>query len=148
MSKTDDRGAAAPPAFSFPTARHPEEGEKVRPASTAQPGEDQLDEAIAHSFPASDPVSVTVSPVPKDEVQQEEARHAAASKAAARRSPAGFWAAALMSTAVVGVGAGVAWLFQRQRRASRGPAPRLPSDVRKPNQRAACSAHLPRGRWL
>lgn len=146
MSKTDDKGAAAPPAFSFPTASHPEEGEKVQAAASAHPGEDQLDEAISQSFPASDPVSVTVSPVPKDEAKKDEVRKAAASGLQALRSPTGFWAAALLSTAVVGVGA--ALLFQRQRRVSRSFAKLVPTDVWKPIQRAARSAHLPRGRWL
>ncbi|RYY82835.1 MAG: hypothetical protein EOO24_39780, partial [Comamonadaceae bacterium] len=82
-SKTEDTGAAAPPAFSFPTADHPGEGEKVKKPTGPQPEEDQLDEAIAHSFPASDPVSVTVSPVPKDEAQKEQARKDNASAAQA-----------------------------------------------------------------
>lgn len=101
---------AAAPAFAFPTARHPQEGEKVRPLPSAQPGEDQLDDAISQSFPASDPVSVTVSPVPKDEAEKKEA----AKPAVVRQQPA-ILAAALVSTAVLGVGAALLW--GRHRRA-------------------------------
>lgn len=146
MSNTQDKGAAAPPAFSFPTANHPEEGEKVLASGNAQPGEDQLDQAIAESFPASDPVSVTVSPVPKDEAQKDRAKKDAASSAGTLRPPAGFWTVALLSTAVIGVGA--ALLVKRQRSATHRLASLVPSDMWKPLQRAARSAHLPRGRWL
>lgn len=102
---------AAAPAFAFPTALHPQEGEKVRPLPSAQPGEDQLDDAISQSFPASDPVSVTVSPVPKDEAEK---RKEAVQRAGTRQQPV-LLAAALVSTAVLGVGAALLW--GRHRRA-------------------------------
>ena len=99
------------PAFAFPTASHPKEGEKVRELPKAPPGEDQLDDAISQSFPASDPVSVTVSPVPKDEAEKEKE---AVKQAVVRQQPA-ILAAALVSTAVLGVGAALLW--SRHRRA-------------------------------
>lgn len=54
----------SPPAFAFPTAEHPAQAEKVASAGTPQPDDNTLDQAIAESFPASDPVSVTVSEPP------------------------------------------------------------------------------------
>lgn len=124
MSTQNDapkNGAA--PAFAFPTARRPQEGEKVRPLPSAQPGEDQLDDAISQSFPASDPVSVTVSPVPKDEAEK---KKPAAKQAVVRQQPA-ILAAALVSTAVLGVGAALLW--GRHRRAQQ-PRARLANGLR------------------
>lgn len=111
-------------AFAFPTASHPEEGEKVRTQARTQPGEDQLDDAIAESFPASDPVSVTVSPVPK------EPPAGAAGAAHARRLPGStaVWAAALLSTAALGVGA--AMLLGRRRAAQKKPLSLLSQGLR------------------
>ena len=139
---------AAPPAFAFPTASHPEEAEKVRPLPSAQPGEDQLDDAIAHSFPASDPVSVTVSPVPKDEAAQEkDEKEGQGDKAAAtgRAQPAMWTAAAVVSTALVGVGAALLW--GRQRRTAKRAVPRLAAGLWSQLGQAAPKPpklHLPR----
>lgn len=134
------------PAFSFPTADKPGEGEKVASDDTGRAGEEQLDEAIAQSFPASDPVSVTVSPVPKESPPEQ--REPASDVGAASSSPAkldfGFWAAAFISTAALGLGA--AWLLRRRTPAV-WVASRVLSRVRKPLQRAARSVHLPGAPW-
>lgn len=114
----------AAPAFAFPTARHPQEGEKVRPLPSAQPGEDQLDDAISQSFPASDPVSVTVSPVPKDEAEK---KKETVQQAVVRQQPT-ILAAALVSTAVLGVGAALLW--GRHRRAQQQPRALLTDGLR------------------
>ncbi|WP_225782028.1 hypothetical protein [Xenophilus sp. Marseille-Q4582] len=119
---TPTNGAA--PAFAFPTASHPEEGEKVRPLPSAQPGEDLLDDAISQSFPASDPVSVTVSPVPQDEAQKKKDR---ATPATPSSAPSPLWAVALVSTAALGVGAALLW--GRHRRAQQ-PAARIANGLR------------------
>jgi len=112
------------PPFAFPTAHHPEEAEKVRARPHAQPGEDQLDDAISQSFPASDPVSVTVSPVPKDETEKKKEGAAAAVAAPA----SALWAVALVSTAALGVGAALLW--GRRRKAAQQPRALLAEGLR------------------
>jgi hypothetical protein len=56
--------------FPFPTSENhpPPSPEKERPV-TAEPTEEALDNGVEESFPASDPVSVTVTKVitPKDD---------------------------------------------------------------------------------
>ncbi|WP_295546084.1 hypothetical protein [uncultured Pseudacidovorax sp.] len=60
----DDKNTPAD-AFRFPTADNPQAAEKVAPPEKREPDEAALDEGIEQSFPASDPVSVTVSPPPR-----------------------------------------------------------------------------------
>lgn len=60
----DDKNTP-PDAFRFPTADNPQAAEKVAPPEKREPDEAALDEGIEQSFPASDPVSVTVSPPPR-----------------------------------------------------------------------------------
>jgi len=102
-------------AFRFPTASQPEAAEKVPSPPRSAPDEGTLDEGIEASFPASDPVSVTVSPVPSPEA----ARRGAPAPARGRwRTPA---LAMVASSALVGLGL-AALVNQRRRR----PALRLP----------------------
>ena len=110
MSDRDSNDSAngTPPPFAFPTASDPEKGETVQ--RSPQPDEDQLDEAIAQSFPASDPVSVTVSPVPH-ETQETAAKPAP--------TPSAAWTTALLSSAVLGLGVGAAVMWGRHRAAQR-----------------------------
>ena len=58
----DDKNTP-PDAFRFPTADNPQAAEKVAPPEKREPDEATLDEGIEQSFPASDPVSVTVTKV-------------------------------------------------------------------------------------
>ncbi|WP_295378126.1 hypothetical protein [uncultured Pseudacidovorax sp.] len=60
----DDKNTP-PDAFRCPTADNPQAAEKVAPPEKREPDEATLDEGIEQSFPASDPVSVTVSPPPR-----------------------------------------------------------------------------------
>jgi hypothetical protein len=55
--------------FVFPTAsKHPETPEEALEPVIVEPSEDAIDAGIEESFPASDPVSVTVTKVlPVDE---------------------------------------------------------------------------------
>ena len=95
-------------AFRFPTARRPDAAEKVPAPEKREPDESTLDEGIEASFPASDPVSVTISPTPS----REAARRGGATPAhAAWRKPV---MAALASSALVGLG--LAALFRQRRR--------------------------------
>lgn len=57
--ETDDAGKPWP----FPTAQHHPPPEPAKPLQE-EPTEDALDNGIEESFPASDPVSVTVTRVP------------------------------------------------------------------------------------
>lgn len=53
-----------PKPFVFPTSeRHPKKPEELPLPAVEDPSEDAIDAGIAESFPASDPVSVTVSRV-------------------------------------------------------------------------------------
>ena len=57
--KTATTGA---PAFPFPTTEdHPVDAEPAHAPTTESPTEDALDHGIEESFPASDPVSVSVT---------------------------------------------------------------------------------------
>ncbi|MBB4220047.1 hypothetical protein [Variovorax guangxiensis] len=60
----EEKEGKSPGKFHFPTSGNPEQGkvEKARP--TEQPAsEEALDSGVEESFPASDPVSVTVTKV-------------------------------------------------------------------------------------
>lgn len=66
MAKIPDHPApeANPKAFVFPTAAdHPETPVELSPVTVIDPSEEAIDAGIEESFPASDPVSVTVSKV-------------------------------------------------------------------------------------
>jgi len=107
---------STPDAFGFPTAAHPAGGEQVATPTHPQPDEDALDRGIAESFPASDPVSVTVSAPPR-----------AAPPAATPADPRPAWRRpaplAIASSALLGLGAAVYWAYgvwQRRHAPRRG----------------------------
>lgn len=110
----------SPPAFAFPTAEHPAQAEKVASARTPQPDDNTLDQAIAESFPASDPVSVTVSEPPAA-APRTEAPTAAVEERPVWRRPTPV---ALASSAVIGLGAVAWWAYGAWQR-SRSPQRRL-----------------------
>ena len=97
-------------AFRFPTAKRPEAAEKVPTPERREPDEQTLDEGIEASFPASDPVSVTISPTPSPEAASRGAAPRPA-RAASWRTPALAMAA---SSALLGLG--LAALLGRRRR--------------------------------
>jgi len=70
MTSTDSSPKQKPPTtpFPFPTAEHHDAPpETTAHPVTETPSEDAIDHGIEESFPASDPVSVSVSKaVPKD----------------------------------------------------------------------------------
>ncbi|WP_418124956.1 hypothetical protein ABL849_07715 [Variovorax sp. 375MFSha3.1] len=64
QQQPEEKEEKSPGKFHFPTSGNPEQGkvEKARP--TEQPAsEEALDSGVEESFPASDPVSVTVTKV-------------------------------------------------------------------------------------
>ena len=109
----------SPTAFAFPTAEHPAQAEKVASARTPQPDDDTLDQGIAESFPASDPVSVTVSEPPSAAPRARDDAATADARPAWRR-PAPV---ALASSAVIGLGAVAWWAYGAWQRSH---APRRP----------------------
>jgi len=60
--KTDASASLKPTPFPFPTTEnHPSNPEQPLPPVMADPSEDAIDNGIEESFPASDPISVTVT---------------------------------------------------------------------------------------
>ncbi|MDN4589656.1 hypothetical protein DBA29_14255 [Xenophilus aerolatus] len=110
----------SPDAFVFPTSERPEQAEKVTSARVPQPDDDTLDQGIAESFPASDPVSVTVTEPPSP------APRTRAPKAGVEDRAAWRWPApvALASSAVIGLGAVAWWAYGAWQR-SHSPRRRL-----------------------
>lgn len=62
-------------AWPFPTSEHHPPADPAKPLPE-EPTEDALDHGIEESFPASDPVSVTVTTVPTDGKQDDEPQQA------------------------------------------------------------------------
>lgn len=59
-----DRSGVPQKPFVFPTAKHhPNQPEELPLPAVEDPSEEAIDAGIEESFPASDPVSVTVSKV-------------------------------------------------------------------------------------
>lgn len=110
----------SPPAFAFPTSEHPAQAEKVATTRTPQPDDDTLDQAIAESFPASDPVSVSVTE-PPSAAPRTRAPAAGVDARPAWRRPAPV---ALASSAVIGLGAMAWWAYGAWQR-SHSPRRRL-----------------------
>ncbi len=110
----------SPPAFAFPTAEHPAQAEKVATTRTQQADDDTLDQGIAESFPASDPVSVTVSEPPSPAPRAEQSAPGADARPVWRR-PAPV---AIASSAVIGLGAVAWWAYGAWQR-SHSPRRRL-----------------------
>lgn len=105
----------SPQPFAFPTSERPHEGEKVAaPGSQSQPAEDQLDEGIAESFPASDPVSVMVSKSPNSGTADGKTPRASLHGQTLPWRPTSA-SAALLSAALLGVGIGAGLMWCRQR---------------------------------
>lgn len=112
--------APSPEAFPFPTAAQhdavnvPSAPDRATDADPAieQPSESALDHGVEESFPASDPVSVTVSRVaPRPTPPAGQAKDAAAAASKARWSAAlrtgliaGAWASVLSTAALMHVG--------------------------------------------
>ena len=65
----------------FPTAENHPPAEPAAPV-TVEPTEDALDHGIEESFPASDPVSVTVTTVPSESAAERGAEPAASARPA------------------------------------------------------------------
>ena len=60
--KTDAPASVKQTPFPFPTTEnHPSNPEQPVPPVMADPSEDAIDNGIEESFPASDPISVTVT---------------------------------------------------------------------------------------
>jgi len=110
----------SPNAFAFPTSEHPAQAEKVASAPTPQPDDNTLDQGIAESFPASDPVSVTVSEPPTAAPLTQQPAAGVEERPAWRR-PAPV---ALASSAVIGLGAVAWWAYGAWQR-SHSPRRRL-----------------------
>lgn len=60
----EEKSEQSPGKFPFPTSGNPEKGKAEAAKPTPQPSsEEALDSGVEESFPASDPVSVTVTKV-------------------------------------------------------------------------------------
>lgn len=101
-------------AFGFPTSAHPAAAEKVRDTAPAQPDEQTLDAGLEESFPASDPVSVSVSAPPR------KAQGRQGDPSGERGRARSFWRqpapVALVSSALLGAGALTYWAATALRR--------------------------------